>query len=154
MADASQGWWKLTFLRKKKKVVYEIPAEYASNTTSTPAGAAHPEGSVHDPQLDARLERIVEKETAREGRHVKVSHSGRFKEKKKVRSTLAENPDMFQGTGDHVREEKKRAGKWPKYDGMNSKTRTQTLEVQSDASQGEFYVRFMAVWPPYQLTEP
>lgn len=111
MADASQGWWKLTFLRKKKRVVYEIPAEYASNTTSTPAGAAHPEESAHDPQLDARLERIVEKEKAREGRHVKVSHSGRYKEKKRIRSTLAENSDMFQGTGDHVREEKKKAGK-------------------------------------------
>lgn len=29
------------------------------------------------------------------GKHVKVSNSGRFKEKKKVRATLAENPNLF-----------------------------------------------------------
>uniref|UniRef100_A0A3B5BDM4 Proline rich 15 like a n=1 Tax=Stegastes partitus TaxID=144197 RepID=A0A3B5BDM4_9TELE len=102
MADSSQGWWKLTFLRRKKsqpKVLYEIPAEFVSNSSSgqhAPApGAA--EDPMHDPQLDARLERIVDKTTAGKGRHVKVSHSGRFKEKKKVRATLAENPDMFPG---------------------------------------------------------
>ncbi|XP_061564093.1 proline-rich protein 15-like protein B [Cololabis saira] len=93
MADPS--WWKLTFLRKKKsesKVLYEIPAEYGSNNgnkdqLSTP--------SEHmDSQLSARLEKIVDK-SATKGRHVKVSHSGRFKEKSKVRATLAENPTLF-----------------------------------------------------------
>ena len=29
------------------------------------------------------------------GKHVKVSNSGRFKEKKKVRASLAENPNLF-----------------------------------------------------------
>uniref|UniRef100_A0A8C6TQB1 Proline rich 15 like b n=1 Tax=Neogobius melanostomus TaxID=47308 RepID=A0A8C6TQB1_9GOBI len=82
MADAS--WWKLTFSRKKKsepKVLYEIPAEHGSNTGNKD-------------QLNARLEKIVDK-SATKGRHVKVSHSGRFKEKKKVRATLAENPALF-----------------------------------------------------------
>lgn len=93
MADPSPGWWKLTFLRRKKsqpKVLYEIPSEFVSNASSAhpgsgPAsGSIHPEDTGHDPQLDARLERIVDKTTASRGRHVKVSHSGRFKEKKKV----------------------------------------------------------------------
>lgn len=110
MAEPSSGWWKLTFLRRKKsqpKVLYEIPAEVVSNA---PTGAAtHPEDMVHGSQLDARLERIVDKTTASKGRHVKVSHSGRFKEKKKVRATLAENPEMFPG-GDPVRDENQRTG--------------------------------------------
>ncbi|XP_041813695.1 proline-rich protein 15-like protein A [Chelmon rostratus] len=120
MAEPSPGWWKLTFLRRKKsqpKVLYEIPAEFVSNTATGQHGsgtvtgpAAHPEVMVDDPQLDARLERIVDKTTASRGRHVKVSHSGRFKEKKKVRATLAENPEMFPGD-DHMRDENQRAGK-------------------------------------------
>lgn len=120
MAEPSPGWWKLTFLRRKKsqpKVLYEIPAEFVSNATTGLHGsgaatgsAAHPEDTVHDSQLDARLERIVDKTTASKGRHVKVSHSGRFKEKKKVRATLAENPEMFPG-GVTTRDENQRAGK-------------------------------------------
>ncbi|XP_034049446.1 proline-rich protein 15-like protein B [Thalassophryne amazonica] len=94
---AEPSWWKLTFSRKKKseaKVLYEIPAEHGSNT-------GHKEPSSHssppdhmDSQLSARLEKIVDK-SATKGRHVKVSHSGRFKEKKKVRATLAENPSLY-----------------------------------------------------------
>ncbi|XP_062382271.1 proline-rich protein 15-like protein B [Sardina pilchardus] len=90
MADPS--WWKLTFLRKKKseaKVLYEIPAEFASNTDNKD-GCSDPT----DSQFNARLEKIVDK-SATKGRHVKVSHSGRFKEKKRIRATLAENPNLF-----------------------------------------------------------
>ncbi|KAL3053115.1 hypothetical protein OYC64_005611 [Pagothenia borchgrevinki] len=106
MAEPSPGWWKLTFLRRKKsqlKVLYEIPAEFAPAQHGS-ATAALPEDMLRDPQLDARLERIVDKTPASKGRHVKVSHSGRFKEKKKVRATLAENPEMFPG-GDPTRDE-------------------------------------------------
>ncbi|CAL8260007.1 unnamed protein product [Arctogadus glacialis] len=100
MADPS--WWKLTFTRKKKseaKVLYEIPADHDSNTgkkseQSPGSGAAPGSTGPMDSQLSARLEKIVDK-SATKGRHVKVSHSGRFKEKKKVRSTLAENPNLF-----------------------------------------------------------
>lgn len=122
MAESTQGWWKLTFLRRKKsqpKVLYEIPAEFASNgttgqhgsTTAANAANAYSEDTAQDPQLDARLERIVDKTQASKGRHVKVSHSGRFKEKKKVRATLAENPDIFPGD-DRKKDENQRAGKW------------------------------------------
>ncbi|XP_077594495.1 proline-rich protein 15-like protein A [Stigmatopora nigra] len=88
------NWWKLTFSRKKSesKVLYEIPAEYGNNNKEAPGvGGASPEGAA---DFSARLEKIVDK-SANKGRHVNVSHSGRFKEKKKVRATLAENPDMF-----------------------------------------------------------
>lgn len=110
MADSSSSWWKLTFLRRKKseaKVLYEVPAEFLTNGSSAapgPGTEAHPEAEVRDPQLEARLERIVDKTTAREGRHVKVSHSGRFKEKKRARAMLAGKPEMFEG-GDPRRDE-------------------------------------------------
>ncbi|XP_041830858.1 proline-rich protein 15-like protein B [Melanotaenia boesemani] len=93
MADSS--WWKLTFSRKKKsesKVLYEIPAEYGSNNGNKEHSSTPPDHM--DSQINARLEKIVDKSAAK-GRHVKVSHSGRFKEKKKVRATLAENPTLF-----------------------------------------------------------
>ncbi len=96
MADPS--WWKLTFSRKKKsesKVLYEIPAEYGSNAGNKEHSSCNNPPPDHmDSQFNARLEKIVDK-SATKGRHVKVSHSGRFKEKMKVRATLAENPNLF-----------------------------------------------------------
>lgn len=95
MADHS--WWKLSFSRKKKsepKVLYEIPAEYGSNTGKKEHSGGNPPPEHLDSQFNARLEKIVDK-SATKGRHVKVSHSGRYKEKKKVRVTLGENPNLF-----------------------------------------------------------
>uniref|UniRef100_A0A8C3XP17 Proline rich 15 like n=1 Tax=Chelydra serpentina TaxID=8475 RepID=A0A8C3XP17_CHESE len=90
------SWWKLTFLRKKKstpKVLYESPDIYANENhqeaTRTEAGG---DGGAES-DFNARLEKIVDKNT--KGKHVKVSNSGRFKEKKKVRATLSENPKLF-----------------------------------------------------------
>lgn len=109
-AEPAPAWWKLTFLRKKKseaKELYEVPAEYSNNAETAP-GTSSTAGTADDSQFNARLERIVDK-TATKGRHVKVSHSGRFKEKKRIRATLSENPELFpsqdtctenQGTGD------------------------------------------------------
>ncbi|NXJ82709.1 PR15L protein, partial [Trogon melanurus] len=93
MAD-SHGWWKLTFLRKRRSVptvLYESPD---SHTATAAATAESPEGPGEEgpPGFAARLEKIVDKST--KGKHVKVSNSGRFKEKKKVRATLAENPNL------------------------------------------------------------
>ncbi|KAM8844635.1 proline-rich protein 15-like protein A [Spinachia spinachia] len=108
MAEPPASWWKLTFLRSKKsqpEVRYEIPAPLVTNSataqhaSSTGGAALHPEEGALHPQLDARLERIMDKTLACKGRHVKVSHSGRFKEKKKVRAALAENPEMLPGGG-------------------------------------------------------
>ncbi|XP_078280735.1 proline-rich protein 15-like protein A [Rhinoraja longicauda] len=92
MGDGTpQSWWKFTFLRKKSgsKVLSELAVE-PSNTDSADRDARG------DPQLEARLEKIVDKST--KGRHVRVSHSGRFKEKKKIRSSLSENPGFFSQT--------------------------------------------------------
>ncbi|NWJ11986.1 PR15L protein, partial [Crypturellus undulatus] len=49
-------------------------------------------GGDEAPGFAARLEKLVDKNS--KGKHVKVSNSGRFKEKKKVRATLAENPNL------------------------------------------------------------
>lgn len=88
------GWWKLTFLRKKKsspKVLYEIPDTYAQTEGSTET--PRPDTGSPNSDFNTRLEKIVDKNT--KGKHVKVSNSGRFKEKKKVRAMLAENPSLF-----------------------------------------------------------
>ncbi|XP_030821927.1 proline-rich protein 15-like protein [Camarhynchus parvulus] len=90
MADG-HGWWKLTFLRKRPAaapVLYESPEGPAAPGGDSADGPG-PEGT---PALAARLEKIVDKSA--KGKHVKVSHSGRFKEKKKVRATLAEHPNL------------------------------------------------------------
>lgn len=109
MADSS--WWKLTFTRKKKeaKVLYEIPAEYGSNAGNQENPSLPPCSDPIDSQFNARLEKIVDK-SATKGRHVKVSHSGRFKEKKKIRATLAENPNLF--PEHNLSNENHRAEKW------------------------------------------
>lgn len=96
-AMADHSWWKLSFSRKKKsdpKVLYEIPAEHGSNTGNKEHSSSNPPPEHLDSQFNVRLEKIVDK-TATKGRHVKVSHSGRYKEKKKVRATLGENPNLF-----------------------------------------------------------
>ncbi|NXB34200.1 PR15L protein, partial [Eulacestoma nigropectus] len=91
MADG-HGWWKLTFLRKRQAA----PAGLCESPEgpAAPGGAASAEGPGPEgpPGFAARLEKIVDKST--KGKHVKVSHSGRFKEKKKVRATLAEHPNL------------------------------------------------------------
>ena len=90
MAD-SHGWWKLTFLRKRQSaptVLYESPDSHAATAGESQEGP----GEEGPPGFAARLEKIVDKSS--KGKHVKVSNSGRFKEKKKVRATLAENPNL------------------------------------------------------------
>ncbi|XP_029946300.1 proline-rich protein 15-like protein A [Salarias fasciatus] len=112
MVDPSESWRKLPFLNRMKshpKVLYEIPVEFVSNSAAPGSGVVpHTEGGPQDSGLDARLERIVDK-TATKGRHVKVSPSGRFKEKKRVRATLADNPEIF--TGESSRDQNQRARK-------------------------------------------
>ncbi|XP_028557626.1 proline-rich protein 15-like protein [Podarcis muralis] len=107
MAENNYSWWKLTFLRKKKstpKVLYESPDIYdVTNNENQQEGMLADGGNSgsSEREFNARLEKIVDKST--KGKHVKVSHSGRFKEKKKVRATLSENPNFF---ADSERDEK------------------------------------------------
>ncbi|XP_062859142.1 proline-rich protein 15-like protein B [Trichomycterus rosablanca] len=93
---AESAWWKRSFLKKKSsesKVLYEIPAEHGSNTgNKDPSSPHHTE--ITDSELDAKLEKIVDKSGIK-GHNVKVSHSGRFKEMKRIRATLAENASIF-----------------------------------------------------------
>uniref|UniRef100_A0A4W4EL37 Proline rich 15 like n=2 Tax=Electrophorus electricus TaxID=8005 RepID=A0A4W4EL37_ELEEL len=94
---AEPAWWKLTFLKKKSaesKVLYEIPAEYSSSNGKKDLSSPPLYTDNTDKQLDTRLEKLMDK-SATKGRHVKVSHSGRFKEKKKIRACLSENPSIF-----------------------------------------------------------
>ncbi|KAM9215037.1 proline-rich protein 15-like protein [Leptosomus discolor] len=97
MAD-SHGWWKLTFLRKRRSVpavlVYQSPDGHAAGAGESPEAP----GEEGPPGFAARLEKIVDKSS--KGKHVKVSNSGRFKEKKKVRATLAENPNLCASAGE------------------------------------------------------
>ncbi|NXS35601.1 PR15L protein, partial [Pomatostomus ruficeps] len=85
------GWWKFTFLRKRQAepAVRDESPEGPAGPGGDSAEGTGPEGP---PGFAARLEKIVDKSTR--GRHVKVSHSGRFREKKKVRATLAEHPGL------------------------------------------------------------
>ncbi|CAL8282293.1 unnamed protein product [Boreogadus saida] len=79
MADPAAGWWKLTFLRKRR---------------SQPKPATSAADGAQDTELSGRLERIVDKTTtATRGRHVKVSHSGRFKEKRRPRASLGRDTE-------------------------------------------------------------
>ncbi|KFP79981.1 Proline-rich protein 15-like, partial [Acanthisitta chloris] len=89
----SHGWWKLTFLRKRQAaptVLYESPDGHSA--TATAGDSQEGTDSEGPPGFAARLEKIVDKNT--KGKHVKVSNSGRFKEKKRVRATLADNPNL------------------------------------------------------------
>ncbi|XP_072343672.1 proline-rich protein 15-like protein B [Scyliorhinus torazame] len=90
---ATSSWWKFTFLRKRSsaKVVYEVPVERSHSDSGDSAERESPGRA--DSELEARLEKIVDKST--KGRHVRVSNSGRFKEKKKIRSSLVENPSLY-----------------------------------------------------------
>ncbi|NXU57094.1 PR15L protein, partial [Turnix velox] len=109
MADSS-GWWKLTFLKKRRSgppVLYENPQNHvvATTTTTTTTTTGGTGGDNHEEAVEegphgfpAHLEKMVDKKT--KGKHVKVSNSGRFKEKKKVRATLVDNPNLWPNSGE------------------------------------------------------
>ncbi|NXP48795.1 PR15L protein, partial [Heliornis fulica] len=94
MADG-HSWWKLTFLRKRRSVppvLYESPASHAATSAATSGESQEGLDEEGPPGFATRLEKLVDKTT--KGKHVKVSNSGRFKEKKKVRATLTDNPNL------------------------------------------------------------
>lgn len=66
-------------------MVYESVVEHAGTEQV-------PDETPADTNYTARLEKIVDKST--KGKHVKVSNSGRFKERKKVRPSLNETPGL------------------------------------------------------------
>ncbi|KAG7246348.1 hypothetical protein CRUP_006240, partial [Coryphaenoides rupestris] len=119
----SAGWWKLTYLRKRKsqpEVQYEILGEDVS-ICNTPKPHAHhlyrqSQTVPRTLSLNARLERMDLDTTsmASRGRHVEVSHSGRFKEKRRQRAALGGNADgasVAEGTRTHDQNHDQMAGK-------------------------------------------
>ncbi|XP_030630219.1 proline-rich protein 15-like protein B [Chanos chanos] len=99
MAMTDPGWWKATFNRKKNlnaKVLYEIPAQFCSNTDKKEAPGSQTNPT--DSRRGVKLEKTGDKTTTK-GRQVKVSHSGRFKEKKRIRASLSENSTLFPDQG-------------------------------------------------------
>ena len=72
-----------------------VSTQFPDTYTQSEGGAEPPRPDSGNPNsnFNTRLEKIVDKNT--KGKHVKVSNSGRFKEKKKVRASLAENPNLF-----------------------------------------------------------
>ncbi|NWT56307.1 PR15L protein, partial [Erythrocercus mccallii] len=86
------GRWTLTFLRRRPAAA-PGPGESPEGAAAPGGGSAEGSGPEGPPGLAARLEKL-KADKGTKGKHVKVSHSGRFKEKKKVRATLAEHPQL------------------------------------------------------------
>ncbi|NXN78295.1 PRR15 protein, partial [Bombycilla garrulus] len=91
-------WWKsLTGKKKHKEAAVAPPHPVASET---PADAPGPDGR------EEQLPPFGSGDAAGTGvggtrRSLRVSHSGRFKERRKVRtSLLADSPEVFDGGGD------------------------------------------------------
>ncbi|XP_072880582.1 proline-rich protein 15-like [Hemitrygon akajei] len=102
MADGGKSsWWKLMTAKKKPKELTDkgsgqengqFPADKTSARENKPPTVAE-EKEYSDPRLEKGFS---EKNTRR---NLKISRSGRFKEKRRVRATLPENPKFFEGNG-------------------------------------------------------
>ncbi|XP_069505029.1 proline-rich protein 15 isoform X2 [Ambystoma mexicanum] len=115
------GWWKALTVRKKPKdmavygsgVSLEQPDPSAERTFSGTAGAGtvgtiataasssprsrenHPPKGPPCQSGEAQADKLFSEKTGR--RNLKISRSGRFKEKRKVRVGLPESPKFFEG---------------------------------------------------------
>ncbi|NWT68583.1 PRR15 protein, partial [Prunella fulvescens] len=85
-------WWKsLTSKKKHKEAAVAPPHAVASES---PADTPSPDGREEQPAPDAAGTGVGNR------RSLRVSHSGRFKERRKVRtSLLADSPEVFDGGG-------------------------------------------------------
>ncbi|NXK92574.1 PRR15 protein, partial [Formicarius rufipectus] len=93
------SWWKsLSGKKKHKDATAAPPPPTASETSFDPASPASPDGREEQPPP------FGSGDTAGTGvgnrRSLRVSHSGRFKERRKVRtSLLGDSPEVFDGGG-------------------------------------------------------
>ncbi|NXH95340.1 PRR15 protein, partial [Pachycephala philippinensis] len=87
-------WWKSLTSKKKHKEAAVAPPHPAAS--DTPADPPSPDGREEQPfgSGDAAGTGVGNR------RSLRVSHSGRFKERRKVRtSLLADSPEVFDGGG-------------------------------------------------------
>ncbi|XP_060681347.1 proline-rich protein 15-like [Hemiscyllium ocellatum] len=100
MADGGKtSWWKSMTLKKKPKELTEKGAgleNVQSSADKTPAQENKHPNLIEDKEyVDPKLERGFNEKSTR--RNLKISRSGRFKEKRRVRATLPESPKFFEG---------------------------------------------------------
>lgn len=110
MADSAKGnWWKSLTIRKKPKELVALQEgventfpERTANTTVPAAPISlenkPPNHITDDDYVDPRYEKAgFNEKTSR--RNLRISRSGRFKEKRRVRASLPEQNQFFEENG-------------------------------------------------------
>ncbi|XP_043922761.1 proline-rich protein 15 [Protopterus annectens] len=110
MADSAKGtWWKSLTIRKKPKefASYQegienqsVPERTASTSVTATAISVekNPNHIPGDDYVDPRYEKAgFNEKTSR--RNLRISRSGRFKEKRRVRASLPEQNQFFEENG-------------------------------------------------------
>ncbi|GCB65261.1 proline-rich protein 15-like [Scyliorhinus torazame] len=100
MADGGKtSWWKSMTMKKKPKELTDKGAGLENVQSSTDKTAAqenkHPNFMDDKEYVDPKLEKGFNEKSTR--RNLKISRSGRFKEKRRVRATLPESTKFFEG---------------------------------------------------------
>ncbi|MBN3314360.1 PRR15 protein, partial [Atractosteus spatula] len=113
MAERS-SWWKSFTLRKKNKdpaTQYEGNPELQTTQDKTSMGFTSSSDSRENQHQnlikeqdyeDSNIEPVFNEKTCR--RNLKISRSGRFKEKSRVRATLPANNNFFEGSNASVKD--------------------------------------------------
>ncbi|XP_066571760.1 proline-rich protein 15 [Amia ocellicauda] len=104
------GWWKSITTRKKKESVVqheggpEPPLDKSPAALISDSQENQPPNQRTEPDFDEqKLDPALNDKTFR--RNLKISRSGRFKEKRKVRATLPENNNFYEGSSPGVTED-------------------------------------------------
>lgn len=98
MADGGKSsWWKTMTMKKKPKELTDKQESVQFSTDKTAAREnKHPNLMEEKEYMDPKLEKGFNEKNTR--RNLKISRSGRFKEKRRVRATLPDSPKFFEGT--------------------------------------------------------
>ncbi|MEE6519048.1 hypothetical protein FKM82_030485 [Ascaphus truei] len=125
--NSSNGWWKSLTVRKKPKELsaYGGPGSAEATEDRTYSGAravgsvslasslgsrenqhpnSMPSGGTELNSSDVKADKTFNEKTGR--RNLKISRSGRFKEKRKVRASLPESPNFFEENPAHANDER------------------------------------------------
>ncbi|KAM4689348.1 proline-rich protein 15 [Discoglossus pictus] len=119
----SGNWWKSLTVRKKPKEVSvygssvptETPEDRAWSVGGGPLSSSPgsrenqhpnymPSGGVDHINSDAKTDKMFSEKTGR--RNLKISRSGRFKEKRKVRASLPDSPKFFEENPSNANDER------------------------------------------------